>query len=188
MTPVYGGSDGGPCSKVMCCCTLPAKPANYVLHMNISRQRQYFFNMVFHLYRHRHWEDQQMSAWPCILLFIIGDIRHKGSGNPGLCGNIITGFFDIIKVSLFLYFMFCLLLLFVAVSCGEPSDVPNSIRTGTSFTFGSSVHYQCNTGYYISGSSDRMCQSSGTWSGQAPLCNGRTVKCILCFIFVFFFL
>ena len=65
-----------------------------------------------------------------------------------------------------------LLFAFVTVSCGEPSHVPNSIRTGTSFTFGSSVHYQCNTGYYISGSSDRMCQSSGTWSEQAPSCNG----------------
>ncbi len=40
---------------------------------------------------------------------------------------------------------------------------------------GGTATYTCSTGYTLSGSSTRSCQTNGAWSGTAPTCGG--VQC-----------
>ncbi len=40
---------------------------------------------------------------------------------------------------------------------------------------GGTATYTCSTGYTLSGSSTRTCQTNGVWSGTAPTCNA--VQC-----------
>ena len=59
------------------------------------------------------------------------------------------------------------------VDCGRPPSVENgyvSIPNGT--TFGDTVLYGCDSGYFQPGSvtNTRMCQADGTWSGVVPPC------------------
>ena len=35
---------------------------------------------------------------------------------------------------------------------------------------GRNVTYSCNSGYILSGNSNRTCQGSGNWTGTAPIC------------------
>ncbi|KAK3102486.1 hypothetical protein FSP39_011702, partial [Pinctada imbricata] len=57
------------------------------------------------------------------------------------------------------------------ITCGDPGDVPNSVRSGTSYTYNSGVSYTCNPGYNMtSGDSNLQCSSTGQWSGVKPTC------------------
>ena len=48
------------------------------------------------------------------------------------------------------------------ISCSLGSDgVPST---------GDNCIYTCNTGYVLTGSNTRTCQSDGSWSGSAPMC------------------
>ena len=38
---------------------------------------------------------------------------------------------------------------------------------------GITVRYSCFIGYQLDGESTRVCQSDGTWSGDAPFCIGN---------------
>ena len=58
-----------------------------------------------------------------------------------------------------------------AINCGSPSEPDNGAVTFTSTTFQSQATFTCDSGYSLEGSSSRTCQSDGTWSGQAPVCN-----------------
>ena len=51
--------------------------------------------------------------------------------------------------------------------CSCPPTPANGRVTGCP---GSTVTYHCNSGYALSGSSQRLCQSGGRWSGRAPTC------------------
>ena len=64
-------------------------------------------------------------------------------------------------------------ILSVVVSCGDPGFTPHGVRSGSNYTLGNSVHYQCNPGYDLTGPSQRMCQSTGAWSGILPSCIGK---------------
>ena len=59
---------------------------------------------------------------------------------------------------------------FLAVKCG---NLPNP-RFGrvdmTGNTVGSTATYSCLPGYTLVGTSTRTCQTSGQWSGVAPVC------------------
>jgi len=69
----------------------------------------------------------------------------------------------------------CFLINYIAVDCGTPSSSSNGQRHYTSTTFGSTVTYTCNTGYLMTaGSSSRMCQSNGVWSGSHPNCTRKS--------------
>ena len=62
-------------------------------------------------------------------------------------------------------------LLLIAVNCGSLSNPSNgrvSHTAGT--TYQQTATYSCNTGYNLVGSSTRMCQATGVWSGSAPTC------------------
>ena len=66
-----------------------------------------------------------------------------------------------------------LFLIIAAVSCPDPKSPSHGSRSGDDFTFGKKVSYTCDRGYKITGSSNRTCTASGTWSGIQPTCTGK---------------
>ncbi|XP_058232392.1 CUB and sushi domain-containing protein 3 isoform X1 [Hemibagrus wyckioides] len=54
--------------------------------------------------------------------------------------------------------------------CGDPGVPAQAKREGQSFIFKSEVYYSCSTPYLLVGSSTRVCQADGTWSGSQPRC------------------
>ena len=65
------------------------------------------------------------------------------------------------------------ILIFTARVCQHPGDIPNGIRRGNVFVYGSQVIYQCELGYRLEGRNSRTCQANGQWSGALPLCKGK---------------
>jgi len=61
-----------------------------------------------------------------------------------------------------------------AISCSLGYDGVPSYEDTCSFT--------CNTGYELTGSDTRTCQSDGSWSGSDDVC--RRGRCHLCYIYV----
>ena len=61
---------------------------------------------------------------------------------------------------------------FVVVTCSQLAAPTNGAMVTSSNTYNSTAVFSCSTGYVISGSSLRICQSNGDWSGVPPLCNG----------------
>lgn len=59
--------------------------------------------------------------------------------------------------------------------CGDPGVPTSGRRNVTGTTQGHTVTYACITGYRVSGSTTRTCQSDGIWSGSLPSC---TRECI----------
>ena len=62
---------------------------------------------------------------------------------------------------------------FVAILCVDPGVPEHGRRVGEQFAFGDSVSYSCVNGYRLTGSSELMCTSAGTWSAALPLCVGK---------------
>ncbi|XP_078013136.1 LOW QUALITY PROTEIN: CUB and sushi domain-containing protein 2 [Phascolarctos cinereus] len=61
------------------------------------------------------------------------------------------------------------------INCTDPGHQENSIRHIQSsgphrFSFGTSVSYQCNHGYYLLGTHVLTCQGDGTWDRFLPQC------------------
>ncbi|KAG9478625.1 hypothetical protein GDO78_012335 [Eleutherodactylus coqui] len=54
--------------------------------------------------------------------------------------------------------------------CGDPGIPANGKREGKSFIFQSEVSFMCNPSHILVGSSTRICQADGTWSGSPPRC------------------
>ncbi|KAM8966399.1 CUB and sushi domain-containing protein 3 [Pelodytes ibericus] len=54
--------------------------------------------------------------------------------------------------------------------CGDPGIPSNGKREGKSFIFQSEVSFICSPPYILVGSSTRICQADGTWSGSPPRC------------------
>jgi len=57
-----------------------------------------------------------------------------------------------------------------AVSCVALGSVHHGQVTSAGTSFGSTFRVSCNSGYRLVGSSQRMCQQDGTWSGEMPRC------------------
>ena len=49
-------------------------------------------------------------------------------------------------------------------------------------TFLNSVHFQCDDGFKLLGSSERVCQANGTWSRSRASCNGKFPASSLCHV------
>ncbi|XP_064225865.1 CUB and sushi domain-containing protein 1 [Aotus nancymaae] len=58
------------------------------------------------------------------------------------------------------------------VFCGDPGTPAEGRLSGKSFTFKSEVFFQCKSPFILVGSSRRICQADGTWSGIQPICIG----------------
>ena len=58
-----------------------------------------------------------------------------------------------------------------SVRCTSLTDPANGRLIFDRRTFGGIAIYSCNTGYTLSGSSSRICQSNGAWSGSPGTCN-----------------
>ncbi|MCI4391222.1 hypothetical protein PGIGA_G00131640 [Pangasianodon gigas] len=54
--------------------------------------------------------------------------------------------------------------------CGDPGVPAQGKREGQSFIFKSEAFYSCSAPYVLVGSSTRVCQADGTWSGSQPRC------------------
>jgi hypothetical protein len=57
--------------------------------------------------------------------------------------------------------------------CGDPGIPAHGIRLGDSFALGSLMRFSCEAGHVLRGSSERMCQANGSWSGTQPECRGN---------------
>ncbi|XP_073447245.1 sushi, von Willebrand factor type A, EGF and pentraxin domain-containing protein 1 isoform X2 [Aquarana catesbeiana] len=56
------------------------------------------------------------------------------------------------------------------ISCGKPPHLRNGINSDEDFFAGSTVTYQCNSGYYLLGDSRMLCKDNGSWNGTSPKC------------------
>ncbi|XP_070454474.1 CUB and sushi domain-containing protein 1 isoform X2 [Equus przewalskii] len=56
------------------------------------------------------------------------------------------------------------------VFCGDPGIPAEGRLSGKSFTYKSEVSFQCKSPFILVGSSRRVCQADGTWSGIQPTC------------------
>uniref|UniRef100_A0A8D2Q1E1 Sushi, von Willebrand factor type A, EGF and pentraxin domain containing 1 n=1 Tax=Varanus komodoensis TaxID=61221 RepID=A0A8D2Q1E1_VARKO len=59
------------------------------------------------------------------------------------------------------------------IRCGVPPPLENGIYTAEDFVAGSTVTYQCNSGYYLLGDSRMLCTNSGSWTVISPSCLGE---------------
>ncbi len=56
------------------------------------------------------------------------------------------------------------------VDCGALKNPTNGTVVASPTTYGSKADYTCQTGYGLAGTSPRICQADGNWSGTAPTC------------------
>lgn len=54
--------------------------------------------------------------------------------------------------------------------CGDPGTPARGRREGRSFIYKSEAAFGCGAPYLLVGSSSRVCQEDGTWSGSQPRC------------------
>ena len=66
-----------------------------------------------------------------------------------------------------------------AGGCGDPGTGVHIFRTLSGTAVGDTVTYACQTGYTLSGSSSRTCQTDGYWSGNLPTCISKYTMAFL---------
>ncbi|KAK2515249.1 hypothetical protein Q9233_014448 [Columba guinea] len=60
--------------------------------------------------------------------------------------------------------------------CGDPGVPAQGKREGKSFIYQSEVSFSCNPPFILVGSSTRICQADGMWSGSSPRCIAHSCK------------
>ncbi|KAK2828628.1 hypothetical protein Q5P01_019662 [Channa striata] len=55
-------------------------------------------------------------------------------------------------------------------NCADPGIPPGASRAGNSFEIDDTVKYSCIGNLFLVGSSDRVCQENGQWTGKEPAC------------------
>ena len=64
------------------------------------------------------------------------------------------------------------IVVYLPVDCGILSSISfGSVNTGGFTTDGTTATYFCDTGYNMTGTNTRTCDSSGSWDGSEPSCN-----------------
>ncbi|NXU50304.1 SUSD2 protein, partial [Turnix velox] len=56
------------------------------------------------------------------------------------------------------------------LSCGWLEGPTNGTKNGTNYLLGSTISFACDQGYLLTGTKERTCQLTGTWSGETPHC------------------
>ena len=71
---------------------------------------------------------------------------------------------------------------FQTVDCGALDDPNNGQVSHNETTVGSDATYTCDPGFMLIGNMIRICQASGIWSGDEPVCQSQfrtiTVACV----------
>ena len=57
------------------------------------------------------------------------------------------------------------------VSCGRPNPIEHGSVIGRDFTLNNVIRYECDPGYQLSGSVERVCRETGNWQGEPPTCS-----------------
>jgi len=65
------------------------------------------------------------------------------------------------------------------VDCGSLNNITSAQVTTDNTTFGSQANYSCSEGYLLNGTSTRVCQADGQWSGNEPTCEGMSLSLLL---------
>ncbi len=77
----------------------------------------------------------------------------------------------------------------IVVNCGQLVHPTNGQVNFANTIYNAVATYTCSTGFSLSGSSIRMCQTDGSWSGAAPTCVDGTsfviLVCSMCSIYPF---
>ncbi|KAF7226759.1 complement factor B [Nothobranchius furzeri] len=55
-------------------------------------------------------------------------------------------------------------------ACPDPGIPPGASRTGNGFDIDDRVKYTCSDNMFLVGSSERVCQENGQWTGKEPAC------------------
>ena len=71
-------------------------------------------------------------------------------------------------------YMRCFTLLVTCSTLSDPSNgmVDCSLGNDKVPSYEDTCKFTCNTGYNLTGSESRTCQSNGTWSGNVTMCIG----------------
>jgi len=56
------------------------------------------------------------------------------------------------------------------ITTAPPCPTLDGVKNGQTKYFPSHVVYKCNHGYQLFGSTVQRCLSTGTWSGNTPVC------------------
>ncbi len=61
--------------------------------------------------------------------------------------------------------------------CGDPGTPANTFREGYEFEVNQTIFYVCAEGFVLSkGNLSRMCQDSGNWTGEQPVCTSKLYR------------
>ena len=73
------------------------------------------------------------------------------------------------------FFPLCILPLCTVVECPELSEPEKSAIEYSAMpsVYNSRAEYRCASGYMLDGDRERVCQSSGAWSGSSPTCRRK---------------
>lgn len=63
----------------------------------------------------------------------------------------------------------------VPITCPSPEVPEHGEVDGADHSFQSAVLYSCHKGYQIYGRDTRFCLEDGTWSGEMPICQSKSI-------------
>ena len=78
------------------------------------------------------------------------------------------------------YYLSTIIITFVIVTCSSltpPTNGSISCSDNGDFSYEDTCNFTCNTGYELTGSESRTCQSDGSWSGSTAMCDRG--KCLM---------
>jgi len=91
----------------------------------------------------------------------------------------------LVKKVLYNVLLVCMFYKSSVIRCPELNDIPNGdlrclIKGIHEYFVGDNCTYICNTGYELTGSDTRTCQSNGSWSGSDDVCRRGILNMLNC--------